>query len=213
MFGFRKSTVVGRSNVSLIIVIIVNYSTNHYPCHIICTVYMQVQYLKSTWHSHYILVYIEPLLIYLLVSVPSILTLRYISICVCVCMFAFPNAFSFLILLWVTSCAWNPVPFEPSDDASSRIRSQLRQQRFSKYCRFTGCLGKDLAHLVHPRTIQKLSTKSWDSHYPTKVFCYIAWPRGIGFPLLQLVDSNLLRVLGPSFSRYHLKTMVDENGL
>ena len=107
-------------------------------------------------------------------------------------MYAFPNAFSFLVLLWVTSYAWNPVPFEPSDDASSWIRSQLRQQRFGKIsCRFMGSLGKDLAHLVHTKTIQKLSTKSWDSHYPC-----------IGFPLLQLVDSNLLRVLGPSFSRY-----------
>ena len=33
--------------------------------------------MKSTWHSPYILVDMDPLLTYLLVSVPSILTLRY----------------------------------------------------------------------------------------------------------------------------------------
>ena len=33
--------------------------------------------LKSTWHSPYIVVYKDPLLTCLLVSVPSILTLRY----------------------------------------------------------------------------------------------------------------------------------------
>ena len=38
-----------------------------------------VQQLKNRWHSPYILVYKHPLLIYLLVSVPSILTLRYIT--------------------------------------------------------------------------------------------------------------------------------------
>ena len=37
----------------------------------------QIQYLKSTWHSPYILVYIDPLLTYLLVFVPSILTSGY----------------------------------------------------------------------------------------------------------------------------------------
>ena len=37
----------------------------------------RVQYLKSRWHSPYILVYKDPLLTYLSVSVPSILTLRY----------------------------------------------------------------------------------------------------------------------------------------
>ena len=44
-----------------------------------------IQYLKSTWHSPYILVYTDPLLTYLLVSVPSILTLRYTYMCVCIC--------------------------------------------------------------------------------------------------------------------------------
>ena len=37
----------------------------------------QIQQLKSIWHSPYILVYKDPLLTYLLVSVPSIFTLRY----------------------------------------------------------------------------------------------------------------------------------------
>ena len=36
----------------------------------------EVQYLKSTWHSPYTVVYIDPLLAYLLVSVPSILGLK-----------------------------------------------------------------------------------------------------------------------------------------
>ena len=36
-----------------------------------------IQWLQSRWHSPYILVYKHPLLTYLLVSVPSILTLRY----------------------------------------------------------------------------------------------------------------------------------------
>ena len=41
---------------------------------------LKVQWLKSTWHSPHILVYIVPLLTYLLVSVPSILTLRYLIV-------------------------------------------------------------------------------------------------------------------------------------
>ena len=42
---------------------------------------VQLQYLKSRWPSPYILVYKNPLLTtYLLVSVPSILTLRYIDL-------------------------------------------------------------------------------------------------------------------------------------
>jgi len=36
-----------------------------------------IQWLQSRWHSPYILVYKHPLLTYLLVSVPSILTLRH----------------------------------------------------------------------------------------------------------------------------------------
>ena len=39
---------------------------------------LRVQYLKSRWHSPYILVYKDPLLTDLLVLVPSILALRYI---------------------------------------------------------------------------------------------------------------------------------------
>lgn len=41
---------------------------------------LYVQYLKNTWHSPCILVYIDPLLTYLLVSEPSILTLKYLTL-------------------------------------------------------------------------------------------------------------------------------------
>ena len=44
-----------------------------------CSRYNSYSNGKSRWHSSYILVYKYPLLTYLLVSVPSILTLRYMN--------------------------------------------------------------------------------------------------------------------------------------
>lgn len=53
-------------------------------------------------------------------------------------------------------------------------------------------------------SIQKLSRNYPQNHgiliIPPKFSATSPGPPGIGFPLLQLVDSNLLRVLGPSFS-------------
>ncbi len=40
--------------------------------------HLPLQEAKSRWHSSYVLIYIGPLLIYLFIAVPSILTLRYI---------------------------------------------------------------------------------------------------------------------------------------